>query len=1391
MRFRGYRIRALVRHAAGRLGSPAALLSALVLGVSAGSANAQQATMTPVTTMAVDDGASPSVAIQRRSGFNLFAEEDLATSGMSMTGGFGWHTPNVGPCPWYFTFNLEVCGFTQNQAGNFAQPYFEITWIAGAPISEFRKIRNVHPGVSNMRPPLGYTAPYTFYLATPQARRWGPGDGQFGNLFSGATATSDGSCRDDQTLLDGRVPVGFTLLASSDCPPTWPSAGFLGKRPVLTEGWLAAFQADPAGFQFNDWTLPPSAYDTTQFLGNFSTYGLTSDSYREIIQRFGSVTRLGSGAPAERGYPLGLDMRFDAFQFSRPSLRNAVFYSLTIVNNSERLYGTGIDYDSLYFGMAPGILIGGQAQGTSWYPDFQRGTIVFARGNTSGNCSATFPRRTPVTGGCVTTDGQTNVMMGISVLKSPIGDLRNKEFSDPASAFYNPTSQFADDTITFQHMRRAGFGFLYNSTFARNDKALFGYMASMEDVFLDGRSPTDFTPLQLFQFFQNENFQGVIDPNIAQFNNFVPGETPGYGSWDYNNDGVQDTIHVPQCGQAGCAAVFSDSIAGGLQNFVSNVGNLFSTGPFPLAAGDTTQFLYVFMGTADSTSMEALINSVVRAYMTDYAGPAAVPPPTFAEDDIEVTPAEVRDSTLAVQTAQIRVRIEEPAPYLDAFVANVLDILGDPSNTTAQRLVALNPNLIADVQARLPRNYAQLLVFKSCDGGATFTVTNDCRPARATNPDGTAIGFGWQPYQVIPVDTTTGRLTQTFFTDVVMAGRTYSYTFVTNTRGLIDIPIVDSIGGRLMPTNLANALNIDADTISSPLFRSGPSVATVYAPVTLPAGRQLAELDFEILSGGSTRTITTTPRGNLVAGDYRLFFANRFIVTTQEDTVSGEFTQTIEAQRVLARGGTTTDPNAGTDDFVAQSVTFTGTGLVQGVTLPVNAVDTTGTVITYVDTIATSAGGGYLLAGGPGGATQPFFLSTTLTTVPGLAFEQFAGFPGFLFSFPSELVPRFNGVLRAPGDTLNQGVVNANGVTYQAAPSNYAGPGGIYQLEWEGDAFGPLSPFTFGTVDELQSTFTQSLTSRPVAQTGDISTEVEALLPASTRPLVAVKLPFSVTGPLGDDAIVAMRQRHTGSADSIVKNSILLGTAGDTTRLSVPPDIWVPGDTLFVLAATLRDSTVGSGATLTTVVRDTVIAGRNAQAPIQVRDTILHFPRFVLGCNSNSVPSRLTCNPIRLGTRAATGYLPYQAGFTSVVDVARNFNLFSEVQLNASALGLPDRPLTGAERDRVHVVPNPYIVQSQFDQVDAARVGTPRLLFVNVPQAGTMRIYTVSGQFVQQLTWTAADLEATGSGQPTGDLPYNLRTREGLDLGTGLYLYVINPAGNGGSPIRGKFVIIR
>jgi hypothetical protein len=177
---------------------------------------AQQQRPTRVTHLEVENG--PPVPLQRNSGFRLFAEEDIAASGMNMTGTFGWFFNNIGPCPWYFTIDIEVCGFTQRQNGSFAQPYFEINFVAGAPIHEFRKIRAVHPGVSAMRPPIGYTAPYSFYLATPQRRGWGAADGQFGNLFSGAAGTDDGACTDDGSLLNGRVPTSLSRLAGSDCP---------------------------------------------------------------------------------------------------------------------------------------------------------------------------------------------------------------------------------------------------------------------------------------------------------------------------------------------------------------------------------------------------------------------------------------------------------------------------------------------------------------------------------------------------------------------------------------------------------------------------------------------------------------------------------------------------------------------------------------------------------------------------------------------------------------------------------------------------------------------------------------------------------------------------------------------------------------------------------------------------------------------------------------------------------------------------------------------------------------------------------------------------------------------------------------------------------------------
>ncbi|HKG95901.1 MAG TPA: hypothetical protein VKA84_28575, partial [Gemmatimonadaceae bacterium] len=63
-----------------------------------------------------------------------------------------------------------------------------------------------------------------------------------------------------------------------------------------------------------------------------------------------------------------------------------------------------------------------------------------------------------------------------------------------------------------------------------------------------------------------------------------------------------------------------------------------------------------------------------------------------------------------------------------------------------------------------------------------------------------------------------------------------------------------------------------------------------------------------------------------------------------------------------------------------------------------------------------------------------------------------------------------------------------------------------------------------------------------------------------------------------------------------------------------------------------------------------------------------------------------------------------------------------------------------------------------------------------------------TGQFVQQLAWTAEDLNGSG------DLYFNLTTREGTLMASGLYLFTVQATGPTGAATRkkvGRFVIIR
>ena len=555
-----------------------------------------------------------------------------------------------------------------------------------------------------------------------------------------------------------------------------------------------------------------------------------------------------------------------------------------------------------------------------------------------------------------------------------------------------------------------------------------------------------------------------------------------------------------------------------------------------------------------------------------------------------------------------------------------------------------------------------------------------------------------------------------------------------------------------------------------------------------------------------------------------MYFSNRFIVTTVFDTTRNKATTTVVAQRVVGRGavatGTTT--GAATDSLVVSSATFTGPGFIVTdgtVTVPSARRSASGPNVTYIDTVRVAAAdtAGYVIARDSAGNTKPFYLSTRSRTSSSTnagtttAFRESRDFPGFTLSFEgpqaSVNTPRLSLVVRAPGDTINANVVANNGVVVLAGQTRYLTLGGRYEFTYSDDAFGPNAPFTYGTPDSLQAQVSRSLAARNDVTTGDTTAATLALIRAvdtttsiTNRPLIPARFPFTVRTSSGQAATLAMFRRYRTGANAITdstrNNSRLLGNAGDTVRVTIPSLQWLPGDTIYVIETALRDSTQGSGATRTTIFRDSTINGQTVRVPIQV-PTRLVAGRFVLTCSGTSTVPVTTasprCNPIVPGTFAATGYLPYRSGWTYVAEFPRSFDLFSELRVDATGRGGNNYNLTANDLSVVRVVPNPYIVQSNIDDITGNRVGIPRVMFTNVPLQGVLRIYSVAGQLMQQVTWTPSDLETSTTGQTSGDLPFILRTREGLDMGSGLYLYVLTATGPGsnGQVARGKFVIIR
>ncbi len=128
-------------------------------------------------------------------------------------------------------------------------------------------------------------------------------------------------------------------------------------------------------------------------------------------------------------------------------------------------------------------------------------------------------------------------------------------------------------------------------------------------------------------------------------------------------------------------------------------------------------------------------------------------------------------------------------------------------------------------------------------------------------------------------------------------------------------------------------------------------------------------------------------------------------------------------------------------------------------------------------------------------------------------------------------------------------------------------------------------------------------------------------------------------------------------------------------------------------------------------------------------------------------------------------------------------------------------PAGTSNMDKIHVVPNPYVGQSDFDgrrSNDEKGDRSKRLWFVQIPERCKIKIFTLAGDLVDQIDHDGAMNEdiisiskAASSGVAASGLAsWDLLSRNNQIIAPGVYLYSVKDLDNDETKV-GKFVIIK
>lgn len=374
--------------------------------------------------------------------------------------------------------------------------------------------------------------------------------------------------------------------------------------------------------------------------------------------------------------------------------------------------------------------------------------------------------------------------------------------------------------------------------------------------------------------------------------------------------------------------------------------------------------------------------------------------------------------------------------------------------------------------------------------------------------------------------------------------------------------------------------------------------------------------------------------------------------------------------------------------------------------------------------------------------------------------------------------PRVAGYVEASTEQVQHVTGDGSGsLEVQVVNSNLVPEGHLYSLTFE-----TPSP---DTLRATSYTLRDSTDHRLLFKTGD------DLDGRGTGPVGGGLLPI-VTTP----RFVTIDTLRTGFTPQSTTNFVLTttyqtsGLPLNVRRFGFPEDLYIE------FADTIVDTSVALAPAPATPAKFRVYARTpqgDRQIDFQFRDrdgdnTLSRIDEFI---TSLSYPPGLPNDPratwrFEIKRPAPATITPPGAGDRFELGLIRPFGPSDSFVFTTRGARIDAARAREESRKEPYVVPNPYVASASFEpeKFAVSGRGERRLEFRGLPADCTIRIYTVRGDLVQTLKH---------DGSNDGMVPWNLRTKDNLDVAPGLYIFHVDGGNRGGGDSEhiGKFAVIK